>query len=494
MVGESLSRFWHRPRPQAVTYRRLSCPVDPQEYERLLRSGQRAFHTKTAQAYDLHIIRPDGARRILYGIWDMETNTAGDVVRAYGSTQDVTDQRHTERMLTSMMERAHLLSDLTQRLTTSTNENAIYHEVAQTLIPLIGAHAVTLCLVEATGFIRKVYYVDDHLGAEEVLVQAGLEWDTWQSLTLRRPTDPFALTLGNTVLEAHSAAAIPIALGSVVFGVLAVFHREPHHFTEAEIALLEATAHWTAITIHNARLRAWQQEAITHALHQRERMKHLTQRIITAQEAERTRIARDLHDEAAQSLVTILFGMTHLIKGVQGTPVEQALTDLRQMVKTTSEMVRNVAHNLRPAAFETTPLDLLLQTLCRRFARYTQIAVDYAGTMEVEVEPEVKVVLYRVVQEALTNVAKHAAATRVTVRLYDSHPYLILEVSDDGRGFVTEEAQGGIGLQGMGERIELLEGTLRVRSSPGQGTHVMARIPISDPGAGEGVGIGMRPA
>jgi len=143
------------------------------------------------------------------------------------------------------------------------------------------------------------------------------------------------------------------------------------------------------------------------------------------------------------------------------------------------EQVRSLAQNLRPPSLDTVGLNATLEGFCLDFAEGTLLAVDYAGAEVPPLPQAVSICLYRFLQEALTNVIRHAQASQVSVALRCGARTVTLSVEDDGRGFDKQAlVSGGIGLLGMRERLELVGGRLEIESQPGQGTRLTARVPL----------------
>ncbi len=217
----------------------------------------------------------------------------------------------------------------------------------------------------------------------------------------------------------------------------------------------------------------------------RERLRRLTQQTVSAQEEERQRLSRALHDEAGQALTALKISL-ELIQ--EDLPLEsgllrQRIGDAAALTTTTMEQIRLLAQDLRPPALDAVGLGPTLQGFCRDFAKRTQLSIDYLG-LELPMLPEaVNICLYRFLQEALTNVAKHACANQVCVALRHDAETVSLSVEDDGRGFDGQARLSvsgwpmGIGLLGMQERLESLGGRLEIESRPGQGTRLVAHLP-----------------
>ncbi|MBN2431015.1 MAG: PAS domain-containing protein [Acidobacteria bacterium] len=232
-----------------------------------------------------------------------------------------------------------------------------------------------------------------------------------------------------------------------------------------------------------------------HARKQNEELvRQLTRACIQAQEAERWRISADLHDNIAQDLSSLNLNLKMLLE--QSTKFPPAMTDsLRQslvILQKTITAVRNLAYDLRPPGLDQLGLESIVSRLCDDFSRKTGIPVDLttAGLENICFDYDIRINLYRVIQEALANIRRHAGASLVTVHLVVSFPNLILRIQDDGGGFDVSERlavacdERRMGLEGMRERISLLQGQFRIQSRPGEGTRISVKIPYA---AAEGV-------
>jgi signal transduction histidine kinase len=203
------------------------------------------------------------------------------------------------------------------------------------------------------------------------------------------------------------------------------------------------------------------------------------QRVVEAQESERRRLARELHDETGQALTSILLGLKGLEEKLSADDSRAAVADLRELVVSTLQDVRRLAVELRPTALDDFGLVAALERLTESFAEQSRIPVDFQSTLPAQRLPEeVETALYRIVQESLTNVVKHAQASRVSVLLTRKNGAVAAVVEDDGRGFdPAEVADGGFGLIGMRERVTALGGRLELESGE-SGTTIAAEVPV----------------
>jgi signal transduction histidine kinase len=208
----------------------------------------------------------------------------------------------------------------------------------------------------------------------------------------------------------------------------------------------------------------------------------LLERLISAEDDERRRVARELHDETGQSLTALLVGLRAIEDQAVATDVRSAAQRLRRVAAQTVDEVGRLARGLHPSILD----DLGLAAAARRhvsdFTKAFGVAVDLRvdGTVSPRLPPLVQTTLYRILQETLTNVARHARAEVVVVELKYQGTVLELVVRDDGVGFDVAAAldqASGLGLHGMQERVALLGGAVGIESTPGTGTVVRARIP-----------------
>ena len=203
-------------------------------------------------------------------------------------------------------------------------------------------------------------------------------------------------------------------------------------------------------------------------------------RVVEAQELERKRLARELHDETGQALTSILLGLKSLEQAIGSEEAREGVESLRGLVVSTLQDVRRLAVELRPSALDDFGLGPALERLVDTHRQDASVEVDLEVRLKGERLPsEVETTLYRIVQEALTNVAKHADATRISILLMRKDEAAVLVVEDDGKGFDLGEIRPeGLGIAGMRERVGLLGGQLRLEGAPGKGTTLAVEVPL----------------
>jgi signal transduction histidine kinase len=201
-------------------------------------------------------------------------------------------------------------------------------------------------------------------------------------------------------------------------------------------------------------------------------------RVVEAQELERRRLARELHDETGQALTSILLGLKSVEDAQSASQRDDAAAELRQLVVSTLQDVRRLAVELRPKALDDFGLLAALERLAQTFTEQIGIETDVEANLgEERLSPEIETALYRLVQEALTNVVKHSRAGRVSISLVRKAHSVSAVIEDDGVGFTAPSGEG-LGLIGMRERVGLLDGRFEVESRAGHGTTIVAEVPL----------------
>jgi signal transduction histidine kinase len=265
---------------------------------------------------------------------------------------------------------------------------------------------------------------------------------------------------------ATSGLYVPLLAHEDAIGVIIAHDKlgSDPRFGDADLRLAEQFAARAAIAVNLSR--RVQRDAL--------------RRVVAGQELERQRLARELHDETGQALTSILLGLKAVEEAQTLDKVREGATELRELVVATLQDVRRLAVELRPKALDDFGLTAALERLTETFSEATGIDVQLEAALGEERLPgEVETTLYRIVQEALTNIVKHAGARKVSILLIRRGGAATVVIEDDGRGFDPALArEDGLGLLGMRERVALLEGKLTVESSPEAGTTLVAEVPL----------------
>jgi PAS domain S-box-containing protein len=250
---------------------------------------------------------------------------------------------------------------------------------------------------------------------------------------------------------------------------------------EADVPAVNAFADQAAVAIENAQL-------LAEVGRQKRELEKLSVRLIRAQDEERERIARELHDEMGQSLTAMSINLAAVEKGLPPDPgpsIQDRLAETHWLIDQTLERVRALALHLRPGMLDDLGLVPTLRWYLNGFAQRLGIEVEFeAVNLAERMAPELETALYRVIQEALTNVARHAQASKVRLHVEQNTSQVLACIQDDGKGFDVRKLEGletqehGVGLLGMRERVASLGGDLRIESEPGRGTRLFVELPL----------------
>jgi signal transduction histidine kinase len=308
--------------------------------------------------------------------------------------------------------------------------------------------------------------------AEQVM-RTGRAFGCRDALTEKRPMLRALVTLGGV----RGLLIVPLRGAEGVIGTLNVFSATPRLFSERDRRILMLLGQHASIAIQNSRL-------FDAVRNHRQLLRQLYSEQFSVLEGERKRIAHELHDEMGPTLSATLINL-QLFKSFDGDDrvLAARVAETERLLTGIIEKVRELAYGLRPPMLEHLGLAESVKWMIETYFSGGTLAVDYRhrGT-ERMLDPDLALAIYRIAQEALTNVVKHADAKRVIVRLAVSGARLRLRIQDDGRGFELSQRpvdrRAGLGLASMRERVEHLRGEVELRSSPGQGCRLLVSCPI----------------
>ncbi|MCX7967887.1 MAG: GAF domain-containing sensor histidine kinase [Armatimonadetes bacterium] len=278
----------------------------------------------------------------------------------------------------------------------------------------------------------------------------------------------------------RSLIAVPVAAGEQILGVIFAAATQPDAFNRDDLTFLQTISDHVAVALTNARL--------LQELREKERVRGLLlTKVVTAQEEERRRISHELHDQIGQLLTALLIQLQLLERDLSEPSLRERLKMLKQLAEEISSHLHHIAWELRPPALDELGLMAALEKVTEEWSKRFNIPCEFVanGTINGEIQPEMTIGVFRIVQEALTNIAKHAKASHARVSIYQEDSELVVTVEDNGVGFKVSDIlkhpdeNKRLGLLGMMERAAMLSGTLTIDSKPSKGTKVQVRIPIT---------------
>ena len=365
------------------------------------------------------------------------------------------------------------LNELTLDVLEERDVSRVLDLVARRVRELIGARRVLIWVPAPSGGLRVVAADGDGVAN---LVGYNVPPESKGARVLARGKseridslleDPEVDQVSARLAGALTALLIPLVFHQKGIGVITAFNKDgpDPRFTDDDLRLAEAFSTRAAL-----------------ALHLSERVARETlDAILDAQEAERSRIARELHDETGSALSAVLLGLTAIDRAATLPEARQASAALRETARTTLENVARMAFELRPSTLDEFGLGAALKDLSgglqERGGPKIELKVDLA---EQRLPAKVETTLFRITQEALTNVIKHADAETVQIAFARHERSAVLTIDDDGRGFSRAQVPDDhFGLVGMRERVASVNGALDIKSTPGAGTHLTVEIPLS---------------
>jgi signal transduction histidine kinase len=360
------------------------------------------------------------------------------------------------------------LNDVSEALATETELSQLFDLAASRLRELLDARVVLIELPTADG----AYVTVEAASGENASRLLGLKLEQARSkagrtLARRRPEridamidDPEIDQTAPRLVAATAALYVPLVVHERAVGVIVAYDKRgpDSRFSDADMRIAQAFANRAAVAVELS-----------------ERVgREAVRALLKGQEIERTRLARELHDETGQALASILLAL----KSVEPQIGEEPVALLRELVGSALDDVRRLATELRPATLDDFGLAPALERLTALVSGRSGLDIQLNTSSSVALPPEHETALYRIVQEALTNIVKHADATSVSIVVMNIGDTVRAVIEDNGTGFDPANVrQGALGLAGMRERVSLIGGRFEIESAPGSGTTLLIELP-----------------
>jgi PAS domain S-box-containing protein len=413
---------------------------------------------------------------------DLDGKTIGGVELM----RDITPRKEAEERLERRVSELMLLSEIGRRVAGTLDLDAVLREAAQALHQRFGYHNALVLTMDPKGdrlTVREVagQYADAlHHELSVGLDQGVTGWCARHGETILVndvAADPRYVNSYPDRIVSRSELAVPIRVTGEVVGILDVQSDDIDAFDEGDVLLMETLADQIAVAMENARLYAAEKTA-------RQELGELAGHLQEARETERTRIAREIHDEFGQMMTALKMDLSWLSKRLPDDAPELAtkVAAMSSMVDRSFGIVRRVSSELRPSILDDLGLAAAIEWQAEQFSQRSGInARLHLDDPSSVLDRRASTALFRILQEALTNVARHARASEVEIGLFMEPDAVILTINDDGRGITEDQIRGSqsLGLVGMRERVRSLGGELTVEGTPEEGTTVTARVPLA---------------
>ena len=432
-------------------------------------------------------VRKDGSK-IYVSIDDrLEYDSAGKLLGVRTTMVDVSERKKTEKALRRVNRALKVLSDCNEAVVYATEESEFMKEVCRIIVQDGGYRLAWVGFKEQdnTKTVRPVGQWGFEVGYLDTLNVTWADTDrgrgpTGTAIRTMRPsiardimTEPcFAPWRAAATERGYaSSIALPLIADGESFGALSIYAKEPDSFDTEEVDLLSNLADDLSYGIMALRAKA--------------ELGWISSRLLEVQEDERTRLSRELHDSTGQLLAALKFGMENTLDRMHHGTIKESIELLEAiipLVQQASDEVRRIHTDLRPPMLDDLGIVATISWFCREFETlYSDVRIEQMILMDQKEVPEsLRIVIFRILQEALNNAAKYSKADCVRVALREKNGKLQLSIEDNGQGFDVERvrskksADRGVGLTSMKERTELTGGSFSIQSSKGKGTTVSA--------------------
>jgi PAS domain S-box-containing protein len=481
MVGYDRTEF----AAKELTWRDFTPPEYTEASEEMLKLIR---ETGRGEPYEKEYFRKDGSR-----IWLMfvAADLGDGTLVEYAL--DISERKRTEEALRESEERLaadlagmRRLYELHAKLASETDLRAALEEILATACEFTGTERGCVQLVSDDGERLEMFawrgYADDslfisHFRHEGSRAACDMARQHGKRLIIE-DVENFPPLAGTRDLEVALAENIRATqstpmktMQAEMVGVLSNQFSQPHRLTADELRLIDLLA-WTAANFVER-----------HRADETRREKETLQKIIGAQEDERRRIAQDIHDHLGQQLTALRLKL-EIIKQNGGELDEKLLAQIDETQTIAQKIDADIdflAWEMRPSALDDLGLSAALERYVREWSRQFSVPVDFRADKfgAYRIAPEAETNLYRIAQEILNNIIKHARANQIDVSLEHRDRFAVLIIEDNGIGFdAKEKNRQGMGLSGMQERAELIGGTLKIETAPGEGTTIFVRVPL----------------
>ncbi len=458
--------------------------VVPEDRERVKAAVSKAIETKAPFGYPERILRPDGTVRELETLGEPSFGASGEFAGLIGTCRDVTDERARERLDAGIYRTLKMI--------------ASGSELSDTLTALIR------CIEgEGDGMMASILILDPH--------QTNLQTGAAPSLpeAYNREVDGFGVgpnagSCGTAVFRRHPVIVSDILVDPLwsnyryvadkyglracwstpiftndgrILGTFALYYREPRTPTARHFELIRRATDIAGIAIERKQME--------------EQLQALPERVERVREEERSGIAREIHDELGQVLTGLKMDVAWVGRrltspeGISPADLLERVETMSDLIDETIDQVRRISAELRPGVLDHLGILAACEWQAGEFQKRTGTRCSIESNLgETQLSRDLSTAVFRIFQEALTNVARHANATRVDVKLERKGNRLLLDVSDDGKGIRPEAAKSpkSLGLLGLRERAKRLGGEVEIGPSSPRGTRVILRVPISKDG------------
>ncbi len=477
--------------------------VHPEDRERVLRDYQTAFEEKREFEFDYRLWQKEGGYRWIRDRGLPRFDAQKLVIGYVGSALDLSDQKHAIEIADRATRFTHVVREVGEIANTSTTMREALQRSLDVICERMGitvGHAL-LIYDDEPGKAKPAHILhtkEPKRFAALINASSSMSWSTDEGspgevLRSGRPVihDPISDFMdtnkyprSEVAMEAGLRAAVhlPILAENKVEAILE-FAREQPMVSEPEfIDTLQVACERLSRFFERRRAQTVFLKQKEELQASAEKLFEVAGQLVDSQEEERRRIAREIHDDFTQRLALVSMKITSLAghsRASAMTGLDSDLEEVRKSIAAVADDLRDLSHQLHPAALEILGLVRALRARCEEFQRARGVETTFEATASDEdVSPQTALCLYRVLQEVLMNIVKHASKAKARVTLARKADQFEMRICDDGPGFLAQETgHKGIGIRNIEERVKLLGGKVIVNSNPGSGTEIEVRVP-----------------
>jgi PAS domain S-box-containing protein len=397
---------------------------------------------------------------------------------------DISARKQAEANVSRLNQRLTVLHQIDKRILTAQSAKEIADAILVDIHHLIPCEGATITLWDETTASARVLsttleppqfpFVDAPFKSDSIPLYKSLRDGKIVRIADLQEDNPVSeLKKQLKTVGGRSLLIAPLISHEVILGTFRLVSSTPDHFTDEHADILREIAAQMVIALQNTQL-------VETVRAKNERLRILSTRLVEAQETERRHIARELHDEVGQTLTALDLMLSMPFKNGAAMPPE--LQEARTLVNDLTRLIREMSLDLRPSMLDDLGLVTALVWHFSRYQQQTGITVDFKyGDVQRRFPIVVETTVYRIIQEALTNVARYAGVSRASVRLWSTDNAIHVQIEDTGNGFdmaAVQSANNTSGLIGLRERAQIVGGTCAIESNRGEGTIVTAHIPL----------------
>ena len=489
-ISEGVKKVYELTRDEVIEHAsRLYEQVHPEDRLKTEQISFDAFQSKSRWELEFRIITPSGQVKWIKGSADPQKLPDGTYAWN-GVSIDITPLKQAEEQIKT-------LYDLGKKVTSIISEDELLPWIANQAKKLLDADSCNFRIREGGFLVRAAGTKEGALIMRKKRLKIGESLSGWVAKE-KKPLIIDDLHEDHMHIKEHRAIAkkqgfrsflgFPMMFENNIIGVICLNSKKQKHFNEKDVELLSSFADQAAMALENARLFENLDKAKKKIQKSERNLREFSRKLLTVREEEKKKLSIELHDQVGSLAVALNASLGIAGKNIEENRIDEALENIKKsrfLLENSAENLKNIAVELRPPELDIIGLPDALKEYFLEVQKQWKIVINFSTSINREkIDNNTAIVLYRVAQEALNNIIKHSDAKKVIIRLDDDDDnHIHFEIKDNGKGFHIKELSRKVeitkmGIIGMRERVESVEGAFTIKSSPKKGTHIIITIPL----------------